>query len=559
MNFLLLRTFLNPAPAWPRTAWQDRRVNPAVGLTRNLLAVAAATGLLSLAGCGDGTPPLATLTLNRGLSGEPSTLDPATAADTYSTGVLLDLYEGLTTAAANGEVRPAAAESWTVDAAGTQYRFRLRQDARWSNGRPVRAEDFVAAWRRVVDPKVASPAADNFRLLAHARAILAGEAPAKDLGVSAAADGELVVDLDQPAPYLPQLLAHPSAFPIYSEASARTHQPDAWISNGPYVLAAWQPNTSLELRRNPQYWDRSQVRIERVRYQFAPDDSAQFARYRAGQLDLTDTVPANALASLRQERPNELVVKPFLATTYYGLNLTATPLAKAPGLRQALAMAIDRRRLVESLGFGQIPAYGFLPPGTASYAPRAWSWKDLPDGERIAAAKRLYAQAGFTAASPLHLRLIYNSNEAIRRTAILTAAMWHETLGVEVELIEEEYKVFLQTRHDHSRWDVARLAWSADYNDAGNFLGIFRERSPNNDFGYRSPPVDALLDQAARTGDGGARAQLLEKAEAAVLDDYPVIPVYFLVSKRLVKPYVHGVDPNPLNRVPTKSLNLDAH
>jgi oligopeptide transport system substrate-binding protein len=515
--------------------------------------------LLGVLSCDHSTQREPTSLLRRGLSGDLSSLDPAAAADTFSIQVLQDLYEGLTAESPTGAATPAVASSWSVDPAGTQYTFHLRPDARWSNGKPVRAQDFVVAWRRVLDPKQGSPVADDLRLISGAGAITAGQAAPETLGVTAPNDDVLIVNLSQPAAYLPQILAHSAAFPVYSDAAARTHSASEWVSNGPYVLSKWQPGTSLELTKNPAYWDKANVHIPTVEYQITSDDGSQYARYRAGQIDLTDSVPANMLPALRAENSSELVIAPYLGTAYYGLNLSNKTIGSNLALRKALAMAVDRRQLVDTLGFGQVGAYGFVPPGTWNYDPQSWQWTGLNDAGRIAEAKRLYAQAGFTPGSPLHLRLLFNSNPVIRRTAILTAAMWKETLGVETELTDEEYKVFLTSRRDKSRWDVARLGWTADFNDASNFLDTFRAHSANNDSGFENLSFDALADQAATAGDLTKRRHLLENAERVMLDDYPIVPLYFLVSKALVRPYVRGFKPSPLNHMPSKALTLVAH
>jgi oligopeptide transport system substrate-binding protein len=412
----------------------------------------------------------------------------------------------------------------------------------------------------VIDPKFGSPGADDFRLIAHAPAILAGKEPASLLGASAPSDGVLLVKLDRPAPYFPEILAHTSTYPVYlkNAASVGTHDPKNWISNGPYVLSEWLPTTRAELKINEAYWDRSRVHIKGVRYEFTPNDSGQYAAYRAGQLDMTDIVPVNALPLIRLKSPSELQITPFLGTAYYGVNLANKALSSV-ALRQALAMAIDRKRLVESLGFGQVPAYGFVPPGTANYTPQEWDWKALSDIERVQRAKQLYAEAGFSTAKPLRLRVLFNANEVIQRTAVLIAANWKEVLGIEVDLTGEEYKVFLQSRHDTSRWDVARLAWNADFNDASNFLEVLRGHSPNNDMSFQDSHFDSDLDKAADSLDASARRETLQAAERVMLNDYPIIPLYYYVSKRLVKPYLHGVVTNPFGRVPSKGLKLDAH
>ena len=274
---------------------------------------------------------------------------------------------------------------------------------------------------------------------------------------------------------------------------------------------------------------------------------------------MTDTVPPNAIESLRKEHPKELVIAPLLATAYYGVNLEATQLQGNLKLRKALSMAIDRRRLVASLALGQIPAFGLVPPGTWNYEPQQWDWGSLSDGERIIEARRLYAEAGFKGSAPLRLRLLFNSSPSIKQTAILVAAMWKEALGVETVLTDEEFRVFLESRHDKHKWDIVRLAWTADYNDASTFLDILRSNSSNNDTGYSSPRFDKFLDEAASTADSSIRRGLLASAERSMLDDYPVIPLYYFVSKRLVKPYVLGVKPNLLDRVASKELTLLPH
>jgi oligopeptide transport system substrate-binding protein len=538
----------------PATHWPSDHHRPC-----RLVCLGVGFLVLAILGCGHSqNSSNLTQVLRRGLSGEPATLDPAASGDTFSHEVLEDLYEGLTSESPSGEVIPGVASSWSMDASGRQYTFRLRPDACWSNGKPVRAQDFIAAWRRALDPKIASPHADDLRLISGASGIIAGQSPVSALGVKAVGDEILIVNLEAPAAYFLQLLWHSAAFPIYSDASARSHNSASWVSNGAYVLAAWSPGTKVELIKNPYYWNRTAVHIPRIDYVFASDANTQFDSYRAGELDMTDTVPENVAGRLRRERSPELIISPMLATAYYGLNLSASPCAGNAKLRQALSMAIDRRRLVQSLAFGQAPAYGFVPPGTWNYSAQSWPWKNLSDDEREAEARRLYAEAGYSTRSPLHLRLLLNSNPSIQNTAIVVASMWRETLGIDTEITNEEYRVFLESRHDKSRWDVARLAWAADFNDASNFLDILRAHSTNNDPGYTNLSFDALLDAAAGSADAGRRRELLENSERLMLEDYPVIPLYFFVSKRLVKPYVHGVVVNPLNHIRSQALALQA-
>ena len=242
----------------------------------------------AMGGCGPSRVPNAftgisdASVLRRGLGGEPASLDPGQAADAFSFEVVRDLYEGLTSELPDGTVAPGVASSWTIDKAGTRYTFQLRPDARWSNGAKVRAIDFVRAWKRVVDPKRASPVADTLRPIVGAAAIIAGRLPVDSLGVQAAQENVLVVDLERPAPYFPQLLTHSATFPVFSEESAKTHRSDVWISNGPYVLAKWIQGAKLQLEKNQHYWGRTTVKISSVEYISAPDEAAEFRQYRAG-------------------------------------------------------------------------------------------------------------------------------------------------------------------------------------------------------------------------------------------------------------------------------------
>jgi oligopeptide transport system substrate-binding protein len=490
------------------------------------------------------------------MSGEPSTLDPVLGVDAFSTEVLRDLYEGLTAESPDGEIVPGASAKWTISPDGLQYTFTIRSDAKWSNGQRLRAQDFVQTWQRIVNPRTASPDADDLRLIRGASDIIAGKAAPATLGVRALGDATLLVDLERPAPYFLQILAHSSTFPVYSDVSAASHSRSTWVSNGAYILQMWSPATQITLTKNPLYWDHEHVAIPEVRYFFMSDETAQYSRYRDDQLDLTDSVPPNAASALRSAHPNELVVSPFLATAYYGLNLAAEPLRTNVYLRQALAMALDRRQLTQFLQFGQAPAYGIVPPGTSNYTRQEWPWKNLNDDERVAAAKLLFARAGYSASRPLHLRLLYNSNPVIKNIAVATAAMWKDVLGIDTELNAEEYRVFLDSRHDKSRWEVARLAWTADYNDASNFLDVFRGSSPNNDEGFSDDNFDAALEAAAATADPKARRLYLEQSEQLLLKAYPILPIYYFVSKRLVKPDLNGVRMNPLNHIASKHLSF---
>lgn len=496
-------------------------------------------------------------TLRRCLAGEPASLDPGKANDTFSFEVIRDTYEGLVDEAPDGRIVPGVATSWTVSKDGKIYTFKFRSNAQWSNGQPVVPNDFVQAWRRIVDPHTGSPVADALRPVSEASEIIAGHLPPSELGVVANGKDELIVRLARPSPYFLQLLTHTALLPIFSPGAASTHDPRTWVSDGPYILSQWVPGEKLVLRRNPRFWDEASTHINEVEYLITTDENAELRDFLAGDVDITDTVPAPALSWLHRARPTELRINPFLGVAYYAINMHDANLRGGVALRQALAMAINRPMLVSHiLKANQEAAFGFVPIGTMNYTSQSWSWRNEASQLQIAEAQRLYKIAGYSPRHPLHLRLLINSNDTIRDAAIATAEMWKSTLGVQTSIVEQEYRVFLQTRRDPSQWDVARLGWTADYDDASDFLDIFRSNSANNDARYENPKFDHLMDLASSTADPLQRRKLLEDAERTMLADYPVIPIYFYVSKRLVKPYILGANPTVLNRVYSRYISF---
>jgi oligopeptide transport system substrate-binding protein len=499
-------------------------------------------------------------TLNRGIGGEPSTLDPALAVDTFSFEVLRDLFEGLTSEAPDGTIVPGTAETWTVDKTRKHYEFKIRANAKWSTGEKVTARDFVEAWRRVVNPSHASPLADILRPVRFANEIIAGKLPPEDLGVEAVNRDTLVVDLVEPTPYFPQLLTHSATFPVKSNSDVESPDTHRIASNGAFVLTRWVPGEEITIEKNRFYWDHSNVRLDTVVYKPIANEDTEFNLYRSGQLEITATIPVASLAFVRREMPAEIRIAPFLGVYYYAFNLREGPFRSLPKLRKALALAIDRDSLKHSLlPFEQQPAYGFVPPGTWNFTPQSWDWENTPADTRLAEARRLYVESGYSDSNPLHIRLLFNTNSSLKRIAIATAAMWSKYLGIQCELIDEEYKVFLDSRKLPNHWEVIRLGWTADFNDASNFLDTFRSKSANNDSGYDSSEFDRILDAASNTADENKRRKLLENAERIMLADYPIAPVYFYTSKKMIKPYVRGDGTNPLNRLYSKHLYLLKH
>ncbi len=519
-------------------------------------AAVAATAALLIAACSGPAPDPADaakpLILRRGLGGQPGSLDPHRAEDAFSYDVLRDLYEGLTASSPSGEVVPAAAESWRTADGGKTYVFEIRGDARWSNGDPVTADHFVTAFRRALDPSTASGAADLLRTIVNAPAILDGSMPPDQLGVRALDERSLEITLSRPVPFFPDILTNSVASPIHPSSLAATEdlaKPGSAITNGPYMLGELTPGANLKLVRNPHYMDTEIVAFDEIHYEFVPDENAEFTRFRAGELDVTNSVPEQRFEALARDPTSGLQHRAWLATFYFSFNTDRGPLSSSSALREALSLAVDREAITRGVTrAGQVPAYSLVPEGVWNYEPASYKWRTSSVKQRAARARDLYAAAGYSSRNPLKLRLLYNENVLVQRVCIAIASMWKETLGVDVQLIEMEFKAYLSARADPAQWDVVRVGWTADYNDASTFLDTMTVGSPQNFGRWSDTRYAALLNDAAAETDADRRKAKLHEAESVMLDQYPLLPVYFYVTRRLVQPRIEAPPINPMNR-----------
>jgi oligopeptide transport system substrate-binding protein len=498
--------------------------------------------------------------LLRGNGPEPDSLDPQKARSNEAQQVLRDLCEGLTTIGKDGSVAPGVAKSWEVTPNGLGYTFHLRSEARWSNGDPVVAQDFVMAIRRLVDPATASQYAQIIDVVLNANDIIAGRRPSNSLGISTLDEHTVVFDLYAPTPYLPSLLAHPSTCPVHrptlDTAGAAFSKPGTLISNGAFVLKEWVQGSHLLLERNTHYWNNAATKLDGVRYLHIGDENAELTRYRADQLHITAVVPRSQLDWIKSHLGAELHIAPQLSTYFYGFNLDREPFKSKRELRQALSLVIDRERLAQSvLRAGELPAYGWIPPGMHDYSAQSFTYRAWPATQRLAEARSLYAKAGYSSRKPLAFELRYNTGELNNKLAVAVASMWKEALGVDVKLVAVEFKTLLQDI-DRRDVDVFRSSWIGDYNDAYTFAQYLKGGFGINLPHYHSTEYDGLLEKAAAEADGVQRRALLERAERVMLSDHPIIPIYFYVNKHLVKPRVRGWYDNVMNIVYSKDLAL---
>lgn len=476
---------------------------------------------------------------------EVATLDPQKAEGVPESNVMRNLLEGLVETDNNGQLVPGVASSWQSDN-GRIWTFTLRNDARWSNGEPVTAHDFVYSWQRLADPKTASPYASYLQTahLENIDAVLSGKAAPGELGVKALDDHHLQVTLSEPVPYFVAMLAHSAMKPVYRPAieqwGEQWTQPNHYIGNGAFTLSEWVVNEKIVVKRNPDYWDNAHTVIEEGVFLPLSSENSDINRYRSGGTDMTNSaVPPEMFKKLQQDLGDEVKVSPLLCTFYYEINNKKAPFNDGR-VRAAIKLTLDRDIIAQKImGQGQIPAYGLTPPFTHGITLSPPAWAQQTQAERNATAKELLAQAGFNPQNPLRFTLLYNTSEQNKRQAIAAASMWQKNLGAVVTLQNHEWKTLLETRHQ-AQYDVVRATWCADYNEPSTFLNMLLSGSSINTAFYNSPEFDQLMKQTLMHSDEAGRASLYQQAEAQLDKDSPIVPVYYRVSVRLVKPWVGG-------------------
>jgi len=475
---------------------------------------------------------------------EISSLDPQIVEDVSGSNVARDLFEGLLNQDADGNQIPGVAESWEANADKTVYTFHLRNNAKWSDGSAVTANDFVYAWRRLADPNTASPYSWFAELMAidGVGPVLAGEADPSTLGVKAVDDLTFEVTLSTSLPYFAAMTSHPSTFPtpqaVVEKYGADWTKPENIVSNGAYKLTEYIPNERSVRERNPMYWDNEHTIIDKVVLLVINDENAAHTRYLAGELD-HGPVPTGQYLRLKAEYPDETHSVPSLCTYYYSFNLRADGPAATQDVRvrQALSYAVDRSVITENiLQAGQTPAFTFTPGATAGFTVPEVPFGQMTQAERDAKAVELLAAAGYGKDNPLKIEVLYNTSEGHKKIAIAMTQMWKQKLGVEATLANMEWKTFLQNRND-GNFQIARGGWCGDYNEASTFLDLLTSTSGYNDAKFVSAQVDSLMAGAKTSDDPSANYTAVEQILA---DEMPVIPVYHYASVLMLKPNVKG-------------------
>ncbi|MGX5732778.1 peptide ABC transporter substrate-binding protein [Bosea thiooxidans] len=503
------------------------------------------------------------IVFHRGNDGDPDTLDPHRTSTVAEAHLLRDLREGLVIHNMRGEVVPGVAESWTMSPDGKLWRFKLRTNAKWSNGEPFRASDFVYSFRRIVNPETGAKYANLLFPIRNAEAInKAGPGSSIDqLGVRAPDDRTLEIALERPTPYLLELLTHQSALPVHAASAARAAQepgrPENWVTNGAYTLKEFAPNSHTRLDRNPYFHDAASVKIDTVMFYPTADLAAAVRRFQAGELHLTTDIPADQFKQLREKLGEQVRIGPYLATYFLIINSSKAPFDD-PRVRRALSLQIDREFIADHVWGGtMLPAYGVIPPHIGNYGARAeLDFRYQSVLEREEEAKRLLASAGFGNGVPLEVEFRFNTTDNNRHTAETIAEQWR-SIGVETRFVETDYRTHFAYLREGGDFDVARYGWIGDYSDPQNFLFLFQSDNAGFNIGkYANPQFDALMKLAADELDIVKRAAILREADSIVITEEPWIPVLHYSTKNLVSPKLTGFEQNLRGAIPTRFLSV---
>lgn len=508
-----------------------------------------------LAGCGGGGQSSgdqqgagkteeAVITYNLGT--EPETLDLAKATGKPEATIQMALYEGLTRLDANSQPVPGMAEKWDISEDGLTYTFYLR-DAKWSNGDPVTAYDFEYAWLRLLDPATAAEYCYQLFYVKNGEAFNAGEVTADQVGIKALDEKTFQVVLESPTPYFLSLTAFPNLFPVH-KATVEA-DPENWagkvetlICNGPFMPVNWEHHQKFEMVKNPNYWAADDVKIDRLIFTMVESETTELAMFEADQIDIAENPPIEEVARLLQEGKAQIF--PDLSVYYYMFNVEKKPFDD-PRVRKAFAMAIDRQALIDNVTqANQKPAYAFVPYGLPDAKPGD-DFREVGGDyfkEDLEEAKRLLAEAGYPDGKGMpEIKILYNTNEAHQKIAEAIMEMWKKNLGVEnISLTNQEWGVYLNSRKTGD-YQVARAGWAADYPDAMTFLDMWTTGNGNNQTNWGNPQYDALIKEAKMNADPEARIKAMHDAEAILMEEMPVMPIYFYTNVNMYKPWVKGV------------------
>ena len=512
------------------------------------------TLLFLIVSCGQSVSPVDSGLENQvfhfGNGTEPQGLDPHIVTGVPENHLLTALCEGLTIYNPKGGSQlPGVAESWDISSDGLIYTFNLNKDAKWSNGDPVTADDFVWSWKRILTASLGSQYPDMLYYVKNAEKYHLGEIDDfSKVGVKAIDNKTLEVELRSPTSFFIKLLHHYSTYPVHKDTVLKFGpiddrygewtRPGNFVCNGPFQLKSWELNKKIVVERNPYYWDADVVKLNEMHFYPVQNESTEDRMFRAGQLHVTNVVPLEKCPVYIEENNPNLRIEPYMGTYFYRTNTTIDAL-KDKRVRKALAFAINRKQVVERVSkCGQQPAYSFTPPGSDGYYPDT----SIPFNPDL--AKQLLSEAGYPNGDGFpKLEILFNTQEGHRKIALAIQQMWQENLGIQVELVNQDWKVYL-SRERVGDFQISRAGWIGDYEDPNTFLDTLRPNRGNNKTGWENQKYDDLLSLANRTIDRDKRYEILNEAEKLLIDEMPIIPIYTYVRQYQLSNDVKGWYPN---------------
>lgn len=490
-------------------------------------------------------------------------IDPHVVTGVPEHKVILALSEGLVAEDPRDlSPVPGVAESWDISPDGRVYTFHLRREARWSNGDPVTAHDFLGSFQRILTPSLGAEYAYMlYNYVAGAKDYFDGKiTDFNQVGFAALDDRTLQIRLDHPTPYFLSAMTHYAWFPVHlptvrkfdalTRRGTRWTRPDNFVGNGPFVLTEWRANQVMKVRRSPTYWDRDTVKLDEIHFYPVENLDTEERMFRTGQLHVTNDLPTSKIDVYRRENPEVLKIDPYLGLYFYRLNVTRRPFDDVR-VRRALALAIDRESLIQNvIRGGQQPAYAVSYPGNQDYTPRARLSGSIEE------AQRLLAEAGYPEGKNFpRVELMYNTHQNHRLIAEAIQQMWRKNLGIEISLTNQEWKVYLDAQQSLN-YDIVRAGWIADYVDPHVFLDLWSSDSGNNDTGWKNPEYDRLLAAALRANSTEERYEIYQKMDQMLVDELPIIPIYYYTRIRLISPKVLNYFPTLLDSHPWKYVDL---
>ncbi len=547
-----------------------------------LIMTAIMTGTLLL-GCtktkenegekpGDGNTPVVEETVEQkivyNLGADPKTIDPQLNSAVDGSTIIHNAFEGLMREDENSKIVPGTAEKYEVSDDGTVYTFHIRKDAKWSDGKPVVAGDFEYAWKRALNPEVAAEYAYQLFYIKNGAAYYNQEkvggkvATAEDVGVKVIDDNTLEVTLEAPVPYFLSLAAFPTYFPVRKDIiegneEKWTLKPDTYISNGPFKMSEWKEKESITFVKNENYWDAKNVKLETLEVKLIDDQITYLNAFKSGEIDVIESPPQAEIPTLLDEGTAKIY--PYLGTYFYVINVSdkakdvdpkAAEALSNPKFRKALSLAIDKQLIVDKVAQGgQAPATSYVPAGILDSIGEEFQKDYSSKGANIEEAKKLLEEAGYpNGEGAPTITFTFNTDQGHQNIAQAVQDMWKTNLGINVELKNEEWAVFQDTRNNF-QYSMARHGWIADYNDPMTFLDMWTTGNGQNNAGYSNKEYDKLIAQAKVELDDAKRTELLHKAEDILMDESPIIPLYYYTNVLCIDKNVKGTYKSPLGQM----------